>query len=104
MFAVALLMPVPGGSAEICPWLNAATAGGVLGAAVTGTVSHENANRDDAACEFIQVRGHHPSELHIGVLTVDAPRSEFASRAAECGSDATPLNAIGQRSSHLHSG
>jgi hypothetical protein len=79
------------GRAETCPWLNAATAAGVLGSSVTATVSHENANHEDAACSF-GVKG---SELKISVQTMDTPRSEFTAHAAECGPNASPLKAIG---------
>jgi hypothetical protein len=82
-------------AAETCPWLNAATAGGVLGGAVTTTVTHENANRDDAACAFVRERGSVVAELRIGVQTMDPPRSEYTSHAAECGSNTAPLKAIG---------
>jgi hypothetical protein len=93
--AITLLMPAFAHAAETCPWLNAATAGGVLGGAVTMTVTHENANRDDAACAFIRERGSVISELRIGVWTMDPPHSEYTSHAADCGSNAMPLKAIG---------
>jgi hypothetical protein len=90
-----LVLPVVGRAAEtqaeICPWLNAATAGGVLGSAVTLTVAHENANRDDMACSFLGAG----SALRIAVETMETPRNEFTSHAAECGSDPAPLRAIG---------
>jgi hypothetical protein len=34
-------------------------------------------------------------ELRIGVQTMDPPRSEYTSQAAECGSNTMPLKAIG---------
>ncbi len=79
-----------GRAAETCPWLNAATAGGVLGSAVIATITHENSNRDDVACNFAGV-----SSLRIGVQTMDPPRAEFTARSAQCGSDPAPLKAIG---------
>jgi hypothetical protein len=92
---VVLLTPAISPAAETCPWLNAATAGGVIGAPVTATVTHENANREDAACQFIRERDGVSSELRIEVLTMETPRSEFASHAAQCGPDSAPLQAIG---------
>ena len=90
-----LVLPVVGRAAEtqaeICPWLNAATAGGVLGSAVTLTVAHENANRDDAVCIFASPGG----TLRISVRTIETPRSEFTSHAEACGANTTPLKAIG---------
>jgi hypothetical protein len=85
-----LALPRIGRAAETCPWLNAATAGGVLGSAVTLTVTHENANRDDMACNFAGA-----SSLRIAVQTTETPRNEFTSSAAECGSNPAPLKAIG---------
>ena len=71
----------------MCPWLNAATAAGVLGGAVTTKVL-------PSACEF--VRQDAPSEwaLRIEVQTITA-LSEFAPRAAQCGSGTEMLRAIG---------
>jgi hypothetical protein len=63
----------------------------VLGAAATATVTHENNNRDDAVCTFAGANG----SLRIAVQTMDTPRIEFTSHAAECGSDPAPLKAIG---------
>jgi hypothetical protein len=93
--ALLVLLPVLAQAAETCPWLNAATAGGVLGGTVTTTVTHENANRDDAVCAFALARGEPGAKLRIDVRTMDPPRSEYTSRAAECGSNPAPLKAIG---------
>jgi hypothetical protein len=90
LLAILLLLPLSA-AAESCPWLNAATAGGVLGSAATLTVTHENANRDDAACIFASASG----TLRISVQTMETPRSEFTSHAAACGANTTPLKAIG---------
>ena len=88
---VALLaLPLIGHAAENCAWLNAATAGGVLGTAVTLTVTHENANRDDMVCNFAGA-----SSLRIAVETMETPRNEFTSHAADCVSDPAPLKTIG---------
>lgn len=76
---------------ESCPWLNAATAGGALTAAVTTAVTHETANRDDAVCTFTGER----SRLRIEVRTMDTPRTELASRAAQCSENPEALRAIG---------
>lgn len=89
-FVALFALPVIGQAAETCPWLNAATAGGVLGSAVTVTIEHESSNRDDMVCNFAGV-----SSLRIAVQTMDPPRAEFNARAAECGSDPAPLKAIG---------
>ena len=72
---------------EKCPWLNAATAAGVLGGAV-------KANVTQTACEFVRLDGSSESSLRIEVETLVAPR-DFASRPAQCGSAAEALKAIG---------
>jgi hypothetical protein len=66
------------GAENSCPWLNSATAAGVLGGPVTASVS-------PAVCEFV----HDQTTLHIEV------RVKPASIAAKCESPATPLRAIG---------
>jgi len=91
LLALPLISHAAEARAENCAWLNAATAGGVLGSAVTLTVTHENANRDDMACSFLGAG----SALRIAVETMETPRNEFTSHAAECGSDPAPLRAIG---------
>jgi hypothetical protein len=90
LLVLLIVLPVIGRAAETCPWLNPATAAGVLGSPVSLTITHENSNRDDMACNFAGV-----SSLHIGVQTMDPPRAEFTARVAECGSDPAPLKAIG---------
>lgn len=71
-----------------CPWMNAATAGGVLGGGVTETVTK---NHDDADCEF--ARG--GKKLSIEVKTMGDPAKEFPAYLARCGKHANPLRAIG---------
>ena len=95
VLAVVILMPAISRAAEVCPWLNAATAGGVLGGDVGMTVTHADANKDDANCDFIRKQGAVMYELRIEVQTMGASSNEFASYKARCGSDATALKAIG---------
>jgi hypothetical protein len=71
-------------SCESCPWLNAATAAGVLGGPVNATVSRTNKNTDDANCDFIRQEGPLEYGLRIEVGT-----------AVQCRDNATPLRAIG---------
>ena len=69
---------------ESCPWLNAATAAGVLGGPVNATVSRTNKNADDANCDFIRQEGPLVHNLRIEVGTM-----------IQCPRNATPLRAIG---------
>lgn len=81
------LLPLICAAEDKCPWLNAATAAGVLGGAVKAVVTQ-------TACQFTRQDGSSQSALRIEVEIIAAP-SEFASRAAQCGSGAAPLKAIG---------
>jgi hypothetical protein len=108
---------------ENCLWLNAATAGGVLGGAVTVSVTHANPHPldiqpanvksgtgpmsanpsgssyagntvDDSDCAF-----HRPppvvGELRIQVQTMSKAAKAFVAYTARCGARGTPLKAIG---------
>ncbi len=80
---------------RIVPWLNAATASGILDGPVTATVTHPNQNKDDATCDFVRHEGSVISGLQVGVETMKDPARDFASYTAQCGLDAVPLRAIG---------
>src|ERR1700722_6406127 len=99
LFGVGLLLPAICQAAEMCPWLNAATAGGVLGGAVDMTVTRRDSSRDsskdDANCDFVRKRGAVLYELRIEVQTMGEAVKEFGSFRSRCGSDARPLKAIG---------
>jgi hypothetical protein len=73
-----------------CPWLNAATAGGVLEGPVHVTVTK---NGEDATCEF--ARQNSPEKLRIEVVTKGAARGELAAYKAQCSAPVTPLRSIG---------
>jgi hypothetical protein len=80
-------------AAEICPWLNAATAGGVLGGAVTD-VTVKRAEGGDGSCDFVRHDGSRVLALRIEVITMRDPSKDFAAYAARCHSG-VPLKAIG---------
>lgn len=91
---VILLSGVCQGEAN-CPWLNAATAGGVLGGAVNVTVTNTNKTSDDATCYFSRQSLQVVDALQIRVITMRDPAKEFASYKEPCGANANPLKAIG---------
>jgi|ERR1700722_12781262 len=95
LLAVVLLLPAICRAAEMCPWVNAATAGGVLGGTVEMTVTRRDPNKDDANCDFVRKRGAVLYELRIEVQTMGEAVKEFGSFRSRCGSDARPLKAIG---------
>ncbi len=67
-----LLLCFASSQAEVCPWLNAATAGGVLGGAVqTHTATH--------LCSFVSQHG----ELRIQVETIAASHPDHCSGPSE---------------------
>jgi hypothetical protein len=88
-------LPLIGQAAEPCPWLNAATAGGVLGGPITRAPTRRAAAGDDRSCEFIRQDGSLLFELRIEVETTPSPAKDFAAYAARCHSAAVPLKAIG---------
>ena len=110
----ALLAPMRGRAEAKCPWLNAATAGGLLGgeASMTvsapaehGTMPHTEPNvykedqvrmdRFDVTCEFSRKADSGVYSLKIVVETMKDPATEFAGRLANCQGTTVPLRAIG---------
>lgn len=108
---------------ENCLWMNAATAGGILGGAATVSVSHAHppqpnihpanvksgagpmsanpsgasygANTvDDSDCAFHR-QPPIAGELRIKVRTMSEPAKAFQAYTARCGARGTPLKAIG---------
>jgi len=49
---ILLAVPAAGAATQPCPWLNAATAAGVLEGPVTVSVTYFDQDATDAACEF----------------------------------------------------
>jgi hypothetical protein len=94
-------MPTTGHAEPHCPWLNAATAGGLLGGDVVMTVSARmehvpgqgshvaqdqvRMDRFDTTCEFTRKAGHESSSLRIVVTTMADPAKEYAAMLAKCG-------------------
>ncbi len=66
----------------LCPWLNAASASGLLGGPVTATVT-------PSSCEFTRGSGRQQSILHIELQKKGGPRAD------KCESKPTPLMGIG---------
>ena len=116
-------LPLLSHGQENCLWLNAATAGGVLGGPVTLAVSHPNphpmdgqpanvtsaygptsANAtstnyagnavDDADCTYDRQPAT-AGGMHVSVRTMPDSQKAFASYVAWCGARGTPLKAIG---------
>ena len=92
LIAVGMLSPLLCG-AENCAWLNAATAGGLLGGDVSMKVIHTNAA--DTTCEFLLRGSSGASILQIAVHTMNAMHDEFRNYALECGNAQVALGGVG---------
>jgi hypothetical protein len=79
--------------AENCAWLNAATAGGLLGGDVTMKVTHTSAA--DTTCEFTLKRAGVAATLEIAVHTMSMASHDYPAYVALCGSTTMPLRAVG---------
>lgn len=67
---------------ERCEWLNRATAAGVLGGAVTATITK-------SSCEYVRGTGSESSSLWIEVTR------DYAAVRERCGAKGSPLKALG---------
>lgn len=92
LFGICLLMPALG-RGENCPWLNAATAGGLLGGKVSMEVTHPGMS--DITCKFVLNAESAHAQLEIVVHTMATIGDEFPQILAGCGEASTPLKAIG---------
>jgi hypothetical protein len=77
-----------------CPWLNAATASGVLGGDVqSSTVALTP--EGDGTCRFVLKQASSTFTLSIDVHTMPLPSKTFATYLAQCNGTTLPLTAIG---------
>jgi len=75
----------------VCPWMNAATAGGFLGGEVQSAISGVTPD-GDATCEFSLGSR---SMMRIAVYTMAQTHKEFSGYLALCGTKAVALKGIG---------
>ena len=88
-----LFLPMLSRAENICPWLNQATASGVLGGPASASV--ENGPSGEANCFFHFQKGSAVYDLRIKVDRMKDSSVEFGSYKTLCGSDGVPLHAIG---------
>jgi hypothetical protein len=89
--------------AEACPWLNRATAAGVLGGDVRVAVTHPekdqieqiNGAAADATCEFTLSTGAHGTVLRIAVHSMQDHKKDFGAYLVSCGSSGHRLVGVG---------
>jgi hypothetical protein len=77
-----------------CPWLNVATASGVLRSSESGTMARL-AQGSKEVCSFIYHDATASRELRITTDEVQDPKQAMTSYKAHCSGDASPLQAIG---------
>ncbi|MGA7313848.1 MAG: hypothetical protein WBX22_07720 [Silvibacterium sp.] len=90
---VALLPSICRGE-NLCPWINKATALGVLGASEYATTAKVS-EISNASCSFIYRDGDITRELRVTVDQTKDWERAFNAYKARCGNDVTQLRAIG---------
>jgi len=91
---VAVCLSAVAAADDKCPWLNRATAQGVLDGKVTRVAIELSKSGDHGRCDFIRAEGSISRQLFIEVETLN--RSwDHGSYDAQCASPAVPLKAIG---------
>jgi len=94
VIAGTFIAPQRSGAEVQCPWLNSATAGGVLGGEVQENVTALTP-QGDTTCDFRRTEHSGVSSLTIAVHTMATPAKDFASYLAGCAGTKVPLKAIG---------
>jgi hypothetical protein len=93
LLGLAMLLPTVCHGQAKCPWINEATARGILGGAVTVTI--KVSDHGDGVCEFARPQGAAVHQLRISVdIMTDIPK-QFPTYLAQCPPKSTPLRAIG---------
>lgn len=90
------MLAVPCHAQSICPWLNTATASGVLGGAAR--VEVRNPGTGTASCVFQLQNGAPTDTLRIAVIRTEQPENAgkaIKSYEVSCTSSGTPLKGVG---------
>ncbi len=95
LFAMIFLLAFRLAAADDCPFLNAATAAGILGGEVHATYFSSSKTNDDGSCEFVRSPSSVHFQLQINVDTMTDPATQFRGRLAKCEGSKVPLPAIG---------
>jgi hypothetical protein len=83
-----------GQAQPVCPWLNEATASGVVGGPVTVSVTPKG-DKGDADCLFVRRVNSSTISLRIDVETMSGPSLSLTAYTAPCNSPLAPVKAIG---------
>ena len=93
LLGLAMLVPSVCHGQTKCPWINEATARGILIGPVTLTA--KVSDRGDGVCEFSRQQGASVYQLRVSVnIMTDIPK-QFPTYLAQCLPNSTPLRAIG---------
>ena len=93
LLGLAMLMPTVCHAQATCPWINAATAQGIVGGAVTATV--KISEHGFGICNFSRQQKAAVHELRISVNSMTDVPKQFPIYLAQCPPKSAPLPAIG---------
>jgi hypothetical protein len=88
-----MAMPAVSHAQAKCPWINEATASGILGGDVT--LSATVSDRGEGVCEFSRRQQDVVYQLRISVNIMINIAKEFPTYIAQCPPKRTPLRAVG---------
>jgi|HubBroStandDraft_1064217.scaffolds.fasta_scaffold06884_5 hypothetical protein len=91
--ALLFLIPASARAANNCPWMNEATASGLVGGDAVG--SFVESQGQPSVCSFTQHAGNVTRTLRISVEIAADPHARFLALAQSCEGSAVPLPAIG---------
>ena len=94
MLAMLAVLPCVARAENNCPWLNEATASGLLGGDAVNVYQAAAADKP-AQCLFTHQEAGMTRRLEITVAVVADPHAKFTAAAQVCGQSAVPMKAIG---------
>lgn len=86
-----------------CPWMNKATAAGLLGGDVTAKFVSSGKSGESGQCTFTQA-SNSAIALRIDVALMTSLKTQFPEYLAKCGPNAKPVKAIGNEAVTCTSG
>lgn len=98
LLLVVLCLAVNAQAKNNCPWINEATASGLLGGDAVGDFT-ESANSQPAVCTITQTGPNFTRTMRITVDVVPDTHARWQSALQACGKTAAPLQAIGNEAS-----
>ncbi len=93
LLGLAILVPTLAYGQAKCPWMNEATAAGILGGEVTVTANITG--HGDGVCQFSRQQGTILRQLRISVSVMSDISKDFAAYLAQCPPNGAHLAAVG---------